>query len=647
MTTFISRFTPSLMESGTLEALFVQRGKLAAQVLEDIRHSATTPAKHYHLLIGPRGLGKTHFVAVMKHRVEADPQLANRLRIAWLREEERGITTFLDLTMRILSALAREYRDEELLARIQQLYNLPVKQAERASRELLTEYIGERTLLLLMENIDDLFLKMKTSGQQSLRTYLQEQGNCTILATATVLFNGVSLHNSPFYGFFTIHHLQELTLEEAIELLVQIAETRMDHELATFIRTTPGRARIRALHHIAGGNHRIYIVFSEFLTKKSLDELVTPFMRMLDDLTPYYQSRIDLLSPQQQQIIEYLAHAGGAQPVKAIAHYTFMLPQTAATQIRTLKERGYLQDNTSLRDKRETYYELQEPLLRLCFEVKEYRGGPIRLFVDVLRNWYTSDELHELVVNLPIDAEFTLACLHEALSELEKDETSPQLQACIQDLIIYLEQRDWKQIILVLEELYGYFDIYSDIDFFKKYWIFYMAALTVVCEEDGKNSINIVLNKFSGIDKFSDEFRIVLGFMFVGILTKSENKAYLSIALELYHGYILAYNGNIDDAIIIWQKALDTDNGRNELMYNFIIYFIQVLTVSSHSPATREALLHFAKHLASTCEQLIRAVSMLEATVRYLNTGDNRPLLALPLEYRKLVMNQLQNVQVK
>jgi predicted AAA+ superfamily ATPase len=105
--TFLSRFTPSLMAPEALEAIFVQREReaLARRIVELIRESTLTPSKHYTLLIGPRGIGKTHFIAIVYYRIRAMDDLRNRLLITWLREEEWGVTSFLDLLLRIFRAL--------------------------------------------------------------------------------------------------------------------------------------------------------------------------------------------------------------------------------------------------------------------------------------------------------------------------------------------------------------------------------------------------------------------------------------------------------------------------------------------------------------------------------------------------------------
>ena len=82
----VSRFTPSLMQPEDLEEIFVQREELAQHIVELIRDSALTLSKHHTLLIGPRGIGKTHLVSPIYHRVSKMDDLRDRLLIAWLRE---------------------------------------------------------------------------------------------------------------------------------------------------------------------------------------------------------------------------------------------------------------------------------------------------------------------------------------------------------------------------------------------------------------------------------------------------------------------------------------------------------------------------------------------------------------------------------
>ena len=449
--TFLSRFTPSLMSHATLEAIFVQREKLAKALVERVRDSALTPAKHHTLLIGPRGIGKTHLVALVYHRVKALEEVQDRLRIAWLREEEWGITSFMDLLLRILRALAEEHADAALGEKIEAIYARSSREeAERAAAELLTAYVGDRTLLILVENLDDVFGGLGEEGQQQLRAYLQNHPFSTLLATAQSLFGGVSVKTSPFYGFFNVHHLNAFSLDEAVQLLATIARLEGDGELADFIQTPKGRARIRAVHHLAGGNPRIYVILSQFLTRTTLDELVEPFMSMLDDMTPYYQARMQWLSPQQRKIVEFLIERRHAVPVKDIAGRAFATHQTISSQLRTLREMGYVR---SIPVGRESRYELREPLMRMCVEVKKHRGKPIRLFVDFLRLWYTQAELEQRLKHFALGDGFEREYVLQALQTDNEPSEPPLLESCWGDYRTYYEAGDFGQALNAAEEM--------------------------------------------------------------------------------------------------------------------------------------------------------------------------------------------------
>jgi tetratricopeptide (TPR) repeat protein len=396
----ISAFTPSLMSPQELETILVQRQDLAQELFEKIVLSATTPAKHYALLIGMRGMGKTHLVALIYYRLLAEfvktPTLKDKLVIAWLREEEWGVDSWLDLVSRILRALAVEEPQSKLL--LEELRRISIEDSiDRAAANatrLLKEAIGDRTLLLIMENLDDLFKGLGEAGQQQFRSFLQAEQCCTILATTPTLFNAVQSRAKPFFGFFNPIYLDRLTVPEAIEMLGKIATLGGQEDLASFLQTPLGRARVRAVHHLAGGNPRVYMLFSQFITRDALDNLVEAFMKMLDDLTPYYQARMKELSNQQRKIVELLVDRRHPVMVKEIAADCFIDAGTAASQLRELRKLGYVEAE---QNGRESFYELREVLMRLCLEVKKQRGQWVEIFVEFLKIWYPlSERKHQL-----------------------------------------------------------------------------------------------------------------------------------------------------------------------------------------------------------------------------------------------------------
>jgi hypothetical protein len=92
------------------------------------------------------------------------------MRLAWLREEEWGVTPFLELLLRIFTASIEEYQDKMLAAQVQTLYDLPPPEARRQAEALLLAYCKQRTLVLLIENLDELFNEIGDTASQSPRS---------------------------------------------------------------------------------------------------------------------------------------------------------------------------------------------------------------------------------------------------------------------------------------------------------------------------------------------------------------------------------------------------------------------------------------------------------------------------------------------
>ena len=391
-----SRYSPGNMNRESLEALFVGRHDVMEDVLSRITTSIRSPEKHYILLVGPRGSGKTHFLALAYHRLLDRVDRANArhsVAVALLNEEEWGVASFLDLVVRILRALADQTPDLDAeIAGIYDRFSKDPADAETFAVALLRQHTRGKTLLLLCENLVDLFLGLGEEGQKRWRATIQEDGNWTIVASTPSLFAAVTLQDNPFYGFFTIRALKKIDFDTGLDLLVKKAIHEGKTDLVDSLRTPLGRARARAIHHLAAGNHRAYVVLFDFLDKESLEDLVGPFMHMVDDLTPYYQDRMRQLPPVQRKIVEFLCLEGKPTTIKDISSPCLMSHQTAAKQIGELQAAGFV---SRMRFGRNTFCELSEPLMRICIEVKDNKTRHFRLFVEFLRHWFTIRELKQ------------------------------------------------------------------------------------------------------------------------------------------------------------------------------------------------------------------------------------------------------------
>ena len=452
-----SRYSPGNMSRESLEALFVGRDEIMENVLSRLMKSMKGPEKHYLLLVGPRGSGKTHFIALAHHRLMERLSVAdahNAVLVAELNEEEWGVASFLDLVVRILKVLADQA--PSLAAEIGTIYDKFSKdpdEAEAHAIALLRQHTRGKTLILFCENLVDLFGGLGDEGQKKWRSAIQEDGNWTIVASTPSLFAALTLQDNPFYGFFTIRQLEKLDLETALELLAKKAAYESKPDLASFLRTPLGRARARAIHHLAAGNHRAYVVLFDFLDKESLDELTKPFMDMVDDLTPYYQDRMRQLSPTQRKIIEFLSRQGVPTTIKDISVPSLMSHQTAAKQIGELELAGFVRRTKVGRN---AFCELSEPLMRICIEIKDNKTQHFRLFVVFLRHWFTTSELERRHSAFHHDDQATrLDRVHveEALRCSYADRKEPFRDALLEEADLCIEAGDYDGLATLQESL--------------------------------------------------------------------------------------------------------------------------------------------------------------------------------------------------
>ncbi len=408
------KHTPSAQDPSVLEAITVQREPLIRTLVESVLD--TEGGLRHHLLIGPRGMGKTHILSLVASRTRADKRFG-QIVLAWLDEDPWAVRTYGKFLAAIVAQVAEETDDPDLAQRATDLRSSADTDG-LAGQELLRGALGERRLVLLVENLDDIFRRIGPDGQAKFRAFAEDWRQMLILATAPQLFEGIQRHSSPFYGFFAITHLDELSLTSAAELMKRVAELRGNFALLEFLGTDTATRRLATIEALAGGHPRIWLLFAGCLSIAAIDELVPLFLEALDELTPYYQDRLRELGDQQQELIVLLSEDGGALSNRELAERSGIAQNQIASMLRQLMDRGYVRhaevsDELSIGDERKSFWELREPLMRLCLDVKQARGKPLRMVVEFLRAWYGPRLLDELA-RLPDSAELATTYASEA-----------------------------------------------------------------------------------------------------------------------------------------------------------------------------------------------------------------------------------------
>jgi tetratricopeptide (TPR) repeat protein len=371
------RFTPRAVPHADLEAVFIKRHHLVDKAISSVHELADGGGVHHHLFIGPRGVGKTHLMSIIAHRLNADTTLANRVVVAWLDEDPWVVRDY--------ASLIEHIADTANLTGV----------SDGAS---LLDALGGRCLVIIAENLDDIFDRIETEGQHTLRALIENSRSIMVLGAAVARFDDMNQHDRPFFGSFEVEDLTEFSVDEAAELLRLVAERDGDSELAAFLESPHAKSRLKVVEALAGGHPRVWMLLAGCISIEAIDELVPLFLRSLDDLTPYYQERLRSLAKGHLSIVMTLCGNGlmGALPVGEIAKLAKVPEKSAPQLLDQLVEKGFVRfvraDGVpGIGDGRVRYYELREPLLRLSVQMKRTKGQLLGLVVQFLRTWHGVD----------------------------------------------------------------------------------------------------------------------------------------------------------------------------------------------------------------------------------------------------------------
>jgi len=257
--------------------------------------------------------------------------------------------------------------------------------------KLISKRDGKRYIIFI-ENLHELFKQLDTHELQKLRAIFQKNDFFSVVASAPMIFPGISEHDEPFYNFFQIQFLSEFSLEEIKNLIQKIAEAENNKKfLYDFKKYEP---KIHGMSHLTGGSPRLVILFYEMIARGELENIENAFFKIIDEHTPYYQEIFQLLTGQKRRIFDSVISSEAPITPKQLSIETRLDLPTVTTQLRRLEQDGYV---ISRPMGRSTKYEVRERLFRLWREMRQPLGRKrVSILLEFLQFWYTSEERKEL-----------------------------------------------------------------------------------------------------------------------------------------------------------------------------------------------------------------------------------------------------------
>ena len=387
-----------------LRHITVGREHLMADMREKLLGSADKASKQHSLFIGPRGIGKTHLLSLIAQEIAADPKLKDRYIVVRFPEEPLRLLGYVDFLMGVCEILQdalpaseserwkklyRELVEEEDDRRIRDILEPEIKRASRGQG---------RTFLVMLENFNEVLDNQIKEPQDAaaLRKFFMGDNGCMLIATAPLYFPGVSDVGRPFYDFFDVQIIENLTADETLALIRQNLE--WEHQDALLRQFDDLKPKIMALHQMTAGNPRLVVMLYELIAHDSILSVRDQFMSLLDRITPFYQDRIKDLPPQERAIMETIAKTRDTiKTPSVIAARMRMGQQQTSSLLKRLTESQYLKSVPNPDDKRSRIYTIREGFFDLWLAMNVSRTGRLRLpfIVDFFELWYRSLEERE------------------------------------------------------------------------------------------------------------------------------------------------------------------------------------------------------------------------------------------------------------
>ncbi len=393
-------YRPQRTSAELLEKTSVAREPLVSEIVERLARWTPGASRQHYLLIGPRGIGKTHLLRLVEHRIQTTTKLELRWTPIALAEDFYSITRVSDLLLEMLRILGEERRipdAEEVFQEIR--YDDDDERVCDRCLDAFRHFHREtrRGVLLMIENLDRLLerqIRTQIEKHRLRRILLEEDWLVTICTSPTYL-NAVTNEEDPFFEFFQVHALAELTAVEQEEMLRRLAAADSNTEFDVYLGDL--RSRLRALYHFTGGNPRLTVMLYDLLAHKKVGNVRSGLDLLLDQLTPFYQDRMKEISELEAKVLEVMTLLPEGCTPSELAQEARLSPKVVRATLTRLERSGYVRREQ--RRQKRTVYIVPERFFRIWHQMNHSRAarGRIQYLLEFFSSWYASREERDRV----------------------------------------------------------------------------------------------------------------------------------------------------------------------------------------------------------------------------------------------------------
>jgi Fe2+ or Zn2+ uptake regulation protein len=376
----------SQLSADEIKKGFIVRKNLLNRILTKINHTNRTDSIQHTVFVGPRGSGKSS----MLNRIKVEYLESDRFIPIYLPEEQPGLYRLFDVWLAIIDemmALGYDIHRPEIDTSQEDFSYL-----SKTGYTVISDFLKKenKQIILLMDNIDRVF-KNIDDDKALLRELLQNHKDLIIIGGSTEMSEDFWDYGDPFYQFFKVVRLEDLSKTEVQDLLTHWSEANVLPQIKDILRTNPGK--VEAIRQMTGGNPRTMIMFIRLLVDNAHAQGFEYLQDIIDKTTSIYQERLQQLTPQQRKIVVELASIWQPATVEQLVHTCLMSSSIISAQLNKLQKSRIVE---ALKPKKgKTVYRLKERMFNLYLIMTQagaLQKKRARYLTDFLEVWYDGEK---------------------------------------------------------------------------------------------------------------------------------------------------------------------------------------------------------------------------------------------------------------